>query len=805
MNTQPYQMRTRKLQQLDYADRLDIGTVLFSSITCEVRCFNGAEMIIIKPSVFFLTIVAAVRTTQNPLISAPFDNFRIECTKSSVYLSTHKYNYFYCNKIKSKSGAVRISARMVGSQGFIRQDIVFAIVCERVDELYPWHGIPAGIVELEREDCYYSHLFDPVVDTESLYTCRSREYISGVTRLSDTRVQVLCCRLRTRDEANCREKEFTKPIGSDPRTEIYHRMQLINSIAVEGNNYRVRFCDLAPRAIGLFLFYLKKKFCKFDNFKLLYRRNYPCLSQIYDDLPVTAPITTETPINGEHHASETERRLTSQATTAPSAIKHVIQIFRPSTLYNSEENQNTRNMSILSSAKNDHSQDIESSLEFQRTSGGKFSTVVDRVKEGGRSTDWMTDEINKQNSAISLVSFIPTSVTQSHSASPKTEVTTSDRNRTTATPSYIATSSLQTTTSASLILLKPLNSKAQHTEATSRNRQLTTKTSTKRRMKQTLSWTISTTSLTATPQLTTTSVRSKELKPTTESPFLSSSQLRRNSSNGAYIDEETKYSPFEKKENNPSRDNQAFGSDNSFSLTSADPLETTSMENDGFSYKISNKIRRAPIKSQDVGVDYTEYDLPIKKSADGSRTYVPENHEPLNAPSAAIVYNAGKQNNVSGSAKRRKKKVQQHVQESYLGLKDDVSKELLSMNDDEINSVSTVVHTSSSTVSSEQDDLKFPTTDFSQINIEKTPENVYNPAKFYRTPPPKRPTQTEKVLTFCTKEIAIRDRHNLVIACGSETEIWQPFRCPEGSECFFSADSSYRICCAVAEAVRYAQ
>lgn len=61
------------------------------------------------------------------------------------------------------------------------------------------------------------------------------------------------------------------------------------------------------------------------------------------------------------------------------------------------------------------------------------------------------------------------------------------------------------------------------------------------------------------------------------------------------------------------------------------------------------------------------------------------------------------------------------------------------------------------------------------------------------------------VLTFCTKDIAIRDRHNLVIACGSETEIWEPFRCPEGSECFFSADSSYRICCAVAEAVRYAQ
>nr|CDP93133.1 Bm6037, isoform a [Brugia malayi] len=211
---------------------------------------------IVKPAALFSAFVSTVYTLQNPLISAPFDNFRIECAKSS--------------------GAVGISVRMVGSQGFIRQDTVFAIICERVDELYPWHGIPISIAELEREDCYYSHLFDPVVDTESLYTCRPREYISGITRLSDTRVQVLCCRLRTRDEANCQEKEFTKPIGFDPRTDIYHRKQLINSIAVEGHNYRVRFCDLAPRAIGLFVVYLLKSFFSFFN-----------LGRIYVNLKVT--------------------------------------------------------------------------------------------------------------------------------------------------------------------------------------------------------------------------------------------------------------------------------------------------------------------------------------------------------------------------------------------------------------------------------------------------------------------------------------------------------------------------------------
>uniref|UniRef100_A0A1I7VYZ8 IRS-type PTB domain-containing protein n=1 Tax=Loa loa TaxID=7209 RepID=A0A1I7VYZ8_LOALO len=697
---------------------------------------------------------------------------------------------------------------MVGSQGYIRQDIVFAIICERVDELYPWHGIPTGIAELEREDCYYSHLFDPVVDTESLYTCRSREYISGITRLSDTRVQVLCCRLRTRDEINCIEKEFTKPFGSDLRTEIYHHKQIINSIAIEGHNYRVRFCDLTPRAIGL----------------------------IYDDLPVTVATTTETPKNRKLHALESESkvfdiatakdtkngRLTSQTTTVSSATGHVIQIFRPSSLYNFEEVQNILNMSTLSPSRNDYSQNIEPSLEAQQMSEGKFLTAMD-AEEKDQSTDWVTDEISKQNSTTPTVSFIPAKVMQIiesrhiavmmphqqfQSAMPEEEVVSNNHNQKTVTWSYFAESSLQTTTSASLILLKPLSSKSLHTKVTPGSKPPTTKTSTRRRMKQTLNTIISTTSSKTTLQSTTTSTsRFIEHEHTSESPFLSSDQLLRAFSSGAHIDEETKYSPFENKDNNPSRDNQAIGSEYSLLHTSANPLDTTLAESDAFPYKISNEIRRAPIKSQDNGLDYTEYDLLMKKSGDGSRTYVPE--KPLDAPSAAIVYDANKQNDVFGIAKR-KKEVQQRDQESDQEHKDVVSKELLPMNDDEVTLVSTDVFTPSSvkpssTASSEQDDLEFPTTNFSQIGLEKTAENVYDPSKFYRTPPPKRPTQTEKVLTFCTKEIAIRDRHNLVIACGSETEIWQPFRCPEGSECFFSADSSYRICCAVAEAVRYAQ
>lgn len=142
---------------------------------------------------------------------------------------------------------------------------------------------------------------------------------------------MLCCRLRTRDEANCREKEFTKPIGFDPRTEIYYRKQLINSIAVEGHNYRVRFCDLTPRAIGLL--YFKKSLAisialtnvsdKFPNLKLLNENvaffkiifefmHVYIQGLIYGDLPVTTTITTETP--NQEYASETERDILNTTT-----------------------------------------------------------------------------------------------------------------------------------------------------------------------------------------------------------------------------------------------------------------------------------------------------------------------------------------------------------------------------------------------------------------------------------------------------------------------------------------------------------
>ncbi|EPB73972.1 hypothetical protein ANCCEY_06934 [Ancylostoma ceylanicum] len=148
------------------------------------------------------------------------------------------------------TAAIELSIRMVESVGAKRQDVVFDMSCEKVDELFPWVNIPTGILEIEREDCYYSSMFDPILDEATAYSCNRREYVAGITRLTDTRVQVMCCRLRSRDESNCHETVFNKPIGLSKSTIVEYENQLINAIRLDGERYVVRFCDMSPRDIG---------------------------------------------------------------------------------------------------------------------------------------------------------------------------------------------------------------------------------------------------------------------------------------------------------------------------------------------------------------------------------------------------------------------------------------------------------------------------------------------------------------------------------------------------------------------------
>lgn len=51
----------------------------------------------------------------------------------------------------------------------------------------------------------------------------------------------------------------------------------------------------------------------------------------------------------------------------------------------------------------------------------------------------------------------------------------------------------------------------------------------------------------------------------------------------------------------------------------------------------------------------------------------------------------------------------------------------------------------------------------------------YNLDRHYMVPRNKKgPFIREKILTFCTKETAIRDQNNLIVACGSDLDIWLP-------------------------------
>ncbi|CAG8860264.1 uncharacterized protein CELE_T27A10.6 [Caenorhabditis elegans] len=179
-----------------------------------------------------LTLVSTV-ACKNVFVSSPFDNFRIECPK--------------------RAAATELAVRMVESVGQKRQDVVFDLSCETVEDLYPWVNIPVGIAEIEREDCHYSQMIDPILDDNTTFTCGPREYLAGITRLSDTRIQTMCCRLRSRDEFNCKDLIFNKPIGLTRSTLIENDNQLINAIRIEERNYVVRFCDLAPRATASIL------------------------------------------------------------------------------------------------------------------------------------------------------------------------------------------------------------------------------------------------------------------------------------------------------------------------------------------------------------------------------------------------------------------------------------------------------------------------------------------------------------------------------------------------------------------------
>jgi hypothetical protein len=85
------------------------------------------------------------------------------------------------------AGLSQMSIKMVESAGLQRRDVLFELKCDSIDSLFPWFDMPDNVQQLEREDCYWSRAFDPIIGQMPTYSCRQREYIAGLSRIVDTK------------------------------------------------------------------------------------------------------------------------------------------------------------------------------------------------------------------------------------------------------------------------------------------------------------------------------------------------------------------------------------------------------------------------------------------------------------------------------------------------------------------------------------------------------------------------------------------------------------------------------------------
>lgn len=186
---------------------------------------------------------------------------------------------------------------------------------------------------------------------------------------------------------------------------------------------------------------------------------------------------------------------------------------------------------------------------------------------------------------------------------------------------------------------------------------------------------------------------------------------------------------------------------------------------------------------------------------DGERYFTPVDNKPMKVPGLILV---------------KKTVVSLNILETSMFVQDEHPKKLTFLRNKQTLPVQQqlVPMTEPSTTTTEISTPIYTTTEIpstttiSQIEeipveqISQKEQARYNPLNFYHTIPPHRQLIHEKVqiLTFCTKDAAIRDENQMVIACGVDDEVWQPSRCPISTDCFTSPDSLYRICCPVGSA-----
>uniref|UniRef100_A0A1I7UQ03 Ground-like domain-containing protein n=1 Tax=Caenorhabditis tropicalis TaxID=1561998 RepID=A0A1I7UQ03_9PELO len=178
-------------------------------------------------------------------------------------------------------------------------------------------------------------------------------------------------------------------------------------------------------------------------------------------------------------------------------------------------------------------------------------------------------------------------------------------------------------------------------------------------------------------------------------------------------------------------------------------------------------IRRAPVRNSFAEAQFSEkVSLPQK---DGVKTHIPRNGLPiaLNMMEPISMTNLDGFNSADSETSQEDEAGQNQKPDE---IKKDSESEMIEIDN--------------------QVPVTFPT------RATRPATTAYDPNVFYHTPRP-RPAKKESILRFCSKESAIRDQSNMVIACGLDQDIWTPSRCPENADCFPSHDSLYRICCPV--------
>ncbi|EFO82398.1 hypothetical protein CRE_00386 [Caenorhabditis remanei] len=859
----------------------------------------------------FLTLVSTV-VSKNVFVSSPFDNFRIECPK--------------------RAAATELSVRMVESVGQKRQDVVFDMSCETVEDLYPWINIPVGVSDIEREDCHYSQMIDPILDENTTFTCAPREYLAGITRLSDTRIQTMCCRLRSRDEFNCKDLVFNKPIGLTRSTVIEHDNQLINAIRIEERNYVVRFCDLAPRATALIMSDEKIRSTtaeptteetpvsqelesnmdsesapqqpaqhKQDPLKVVktqkgsesaptklrtpmhppprieaapiveFQEPAVPLVEIPSDtvdiseadlepLPTLRPVTTRRPstvslalvtlppttstteeISVEQEIPVTEP-IPDEETTFPQEtpvfsqqlVEDIVkkigsaqseqkaaQIFQQSLnklLQNANEkpieaatqsvgppaarppqnldNVNFENVQFPQSAgKQRFSKEL---LPLKKSVDGEdFSNLQPVNLEGRRRSPirthrphvdiWDSDEDEDTDKIVAeingsvemhfettlppkkIVKKIIKKVIRAHrprtttEAPTTTEESTTTEEVTTTTERITSPRTRPTTTTTEEPTTKKISnsffnsmeqdertSQRQHASATPEPRRFRGRTTTPSARRD----------LPVTRRIAETRVSQQD--------------------NARYIDEETQLSPFDDPVNEleefKTTTRQPAPSQKKKPVEESPRIEFQEDEElEDVITKLSARrgdIRRAPVRNSFAEAQFADkVSLPQK---DGVKTHIPRNGIPIALDMMepiSMTNLEGFNSNDSETSQADNDGQNQKPEESKDESREEESESEMIEIDNQI-------------------PVTFPT------RATRPTTTVYDPNAFYHTPRP-RPAKKESILRFCSKESAIRDQSNMVIACGLDQDIWTPTRCPENADCFPSHDSLYRICCPV--------